>query len=264
MLVTIKSLVLYGAYVSGTFNKDKIEISQNKGAIERDYSRQNLQNDARNDLQNTPQNDAPRESFSRSQVDDIKKGYDLLSKASYAEEVDGYYEKAAELKKQACDLGIGKACWYYAFQTNNEEDYALAAQVLSASCFSERKNALSGESCTYLGIMQSQGKFSSDYSEANLYEMGCELNDGWGCYRLARDFLADKNYELAKSLNDKALKILDSQCSENIGSSCYLLGSIYEQPFSDKWLDDNTRENHSKIFFERGCKLRDGDACSSL
>ncbi|MWV62533.1 hypothetical protein DCO58_03695 [Helicobacter saguini] len=241
MLVTIKSLLLYGAFVSG--NGNLVGINDN--------------NFGGNGI----------ESMKEHQYDsNIKQGYELLSKASYAEEVDGYYEKAAELKKQACDLGIGKACWYYAFQTNKDADYARAADVLQKSCFNydEPPSALVGESCTYLGIMQSQGKVETDYSEANLYEMGCDLNDGWGCYRLARDFVAQDDYDTAAALNEKAIRILDTQCNENIGSSCYLLGSIYEQPFSDTWLDSNTRENHSKIFFERGCKLRDGDACSSL
>lgn len=240
MLITIKTLLLYGAFVSGNAGTFGVENNYKSASIERRENRRN-------------------ETFR------VKQGYELLSKATYAENVDNDYEGALELKRQACDLGIGKACWYYAFQTDDFNDYSRAQEILTNDCFANKPNVLSAESCTYLGIMTSQEKTQGQVFEvARLYDMGCKLGDGWGCYRLARDTLNNSNYDEALNINKKAINILEKQCNANIGSSCYLLGCVYEQPFSENWLDYNTRMNRAKVFFERGCNLKDGDACEAL
>ena len=195
--------------------------------------------------------------------DNYNKATHLLSQSSYAELISNNEQLAQRLKKEACDLNLGRACWYYAYQTNNTEDMKHAENILTKDCFATPTTISSGESCTYLGIMLSQGKATTSLNEEELYFMGCNLNDGWGCYRLAKDFLSYENLEEAKEKNDKALQILTNECESNIGSSCYLVGSIYEQPFTENWIDSHKQTRMIQYFYNKGCELGDGDSCAA-
>ncbi len=200
------------------------------------------------------------------QTEMYNKAAQLTAKSSYADLIEHDEQHAMQLLQEACKLGYGRACWYYAYTTHKEEDIRHAQDVLTKSCFASNANAYNGESCTFLGIMLSQGKVEIEQSERELYERACNLRDGWGCYRLAYDFIAseDNDMEQAKQIGEMALTILSESCKNGNAGSCYFAGSIYEDPLDggNGWLSEEKYMN-MHYFYQQGCKLGDGDSCAA-
>ncbi|RDU67618.1 sel1 repeat family protein [Helicobacter didelphidarum] len=226
MLFSVKSLILYGVFLMG-----------DTGAL------------------------GHTEQHTHSDRDKIAMATKLLSRASYSQHIEKNDNEFLKLTKQACDLGLGRACWYYANETGEAKDLLHAEEILQKDCFAKTPTTSSGESCTFLGIMSSQVETKHNYIEKDLYNRGCNLNNGWGCYRYAADFLAETDSKKAQQYNDKALQILTRECNNNIGSSCYFIGSVYEQPFKIDWLSLEEREKQARFFYQKGCNLGDGDSC---
>ncbi|GAB0172063.1 hypothetical protein NHP164001_00760 [Helicobacter trogontum] len=180
----------------------------------------------------------------------------LVAQSSYVGLIEGDTTRALELLKEACNLEYGRACWYYAYETQKDEDALHAQKVLQQSCFAPSANKYNGESCTYLGIMVSHNKTNITENEQELYTRACELGDGWGCYRLASDFTIDEDTEQAKEIEDKALNILTQACNNGEAASCYFTGSIYSE--------SQDKQTEARKFYEKGCKLGDGDSCDEL
>ena len=182
----------------------------------------------------------------------------LVSQSSYASVIEHNEDLGLELLREACNLEYGRACWYYAYETLEEADISHAQAVLQKSCFSPVADKYNGESCTYLGIMVSNNKADIVESEQELYNRACNLGDGWGCYRLARDFIIDEDIEKAKEIEEKALSILLQDCSKSEATSCYFAGSMY----AERGSEDDIVKAHE--FYKKGCNLGDGDSCYEL
>mgnify|MGYP003375790634 FL=1 len=182
----------------------------------------------------------------------------LVSQSSYASVIEHNEDLGLELLQEACNLEYGRACWYYAYETEDEEDILRAQEVLQKSCFSPSANKYNGESCTYLGIMVSHNKADIAESEQEIYTRACNLGDGWGCYRLAKEFIIDEDIEKAKEIEEKALSILLQDCGKSEAASCYFAGSMY----AEKGSEDDIVKAHE--FYEKGCNLGDGDSCYEL
>ncbi len=183
----------------------------------------------------------------------------LVSQSSYAKLIEHNNNLGLDLLQEACSLGYGRACWYYAYETEDEADMLHAQEVLQKSCFSPSANTYNGESCTYLGIMVSHNRADIAESEQELYTRACNLGDGWGCHRLAKDFIIYEDEEKAKEIEEKALKLLTQACSNNEAASCYFAGVMHMHAESDM---ENREE--ALRFYEKGCKLGDGDSCHEL
>ena len=201
-----------------------------------------------------------QDTFKATQDTDYHRAVELTSKSSYVDLIKDDSELAAQLLQEACSLGYGRACWYYAFKTEDEKDILHAKEVLVKSCFAGETQQ-NGESCTFLGIMASQEYLDIEQSERELYERACRLNDGWGCYRLAYDYIADKDMEQAKKVGEKALDLLTKSCENGNASGCYFAGSIYSEPLTPNWLKDS--DNKAQYYYDKGCRLGDGDSCEN-
>lgn len=191
------------------------------------------------------------------QDENYKKAVKLMSQSSMA--LDAKHSE--QLLQEACKLGYGRACWYYAVDTDDEKDILHAKEVLTNSCFSG-ETYQNGESCTYLGIMASHDVGGISQKERELYERACRLNDGWGCYRLAYDFMSDED-SIKKSV-EKALDILTKSCENGNASSCYFAGSIYMDPNPNvsNWIVDSA--DKAQYYYKKGCDLGDGDSCGNI
>lgn len=196
------------------------------------------------------------------QDENYNKAVELTLQSSYAGFKEDY-DRATKLLREACGLGYGRACWYYAFETDDEGDLNHAKDVLSKSCF-EGETSRNGESCTFLGILawhnvNKYGFLGIAQTERELYERACRLNDGWGCYRLTHDFLANEDVEQAKKVGQRALDILISSCKNGNATGCYLAGNIYDENMISGWLKDS--ESKAQHYYKLGCKLGNGDSC---
>lgn len=191
---------------------------------------------------------------------EYKKAVNLTLLSSYVDLIEHDNERAMNLLQEACNLDYGRACWYYTFNTNDKNDALRAKEVLTKSCFAGEAEK-NGESCTFLGIMASHNIVEVDYDERELYERACNLNDGWGCYRLASDFIADvdEDMEQANKVAKKALDILVKSCGDGNAFGCYFAGDIYHNSILSDLLEDSY--DKSKYYYIQGCNLGNGDSC---
>lgn len=211
-------------------------------------------------------NQPTNSTFSQEEQEKFERLVNLVSKGDYLNDFLGDTDKAKDVYNEACEAGLGLACWYHAFEF---EDYQRAEKVLKKDCFAESPSISSGQSCTYLGIMISQEVANVSvnetpyHTERMLYERGCELGEGFACYRLAYDFLYDEDSALAEQYADKAFNLLVGKCAAGIGFYCGEIGDMYQYSIGD-WASKNGGDERMIFYYQQGCELKDGSSCLAL
>lgn len=185
------------------------------------------------------------------------------------------------LLKQACEYGLGLACWVYAYEENGDKKVwsiplERAALTLKNACLvmaTQKPSIASGQSCAFLGIMLSQYPqmqvhiwelIGRNIQVEWLYKKACEMGEGWGCYRLSYDFLQPNGDINAIKVANEGLRMTVAMCDRGVGYYCSLSGVIYQYPLPHFVPSEEVRQERMRYFWEKGCLKKDGDSCIYL
>lgn len=187
---------------------------------------------------------------------------EILVVAPYGSPED--FKRAAQLYRQACDVGYEKSCFGLGWLHENDyiegADREVARALYASACEEDHPGA-----CNNLGNLINNDDDSSDISVIvkvyDLWTKACELGDRNGCYSLARrirDFGAIVRPNVPQPQIDNDIRNLYSTaCDKGKRSACNSLGNIY-------WTGDTEAEqdyNQAAVYYLKGCDLGHQWAC---
>lgn len=168
-------------------------------------------------------------------------GGDLPACVKYADTLLKGSDKAA---KRGCEAPLRKAC---------DGNVGRACSDLGSRCLP--------------AIILADGRktFIADKkAKAELNEKACGLNDGLGCFNIAKDYeegfgvVADE--AKAGELMKKALSLLPKECDAGDGKSCFALAMLYNPSTASTRVPKDDAK--SKQFYKKACEAGEEMACN--
>jgi hypothetical protein len=169
-------------------------------------------------------------------------GADLPSCVTFAEALlsgsDRDAKRACEAAlRKACDGKIGRGC-------------SALARCLDVVILADGRK-------TYL---------KDKREKAALNEQACTLNDGLGCFSIAREYEEGYGVEQddakAEALMKKALTLMPKACEEGDGGSCFSLAMLYDPKSASTRVPKS--EAKSNALYAKACKAGEEMACNAL